>query len=133
MKTPISYYGGKQNMVRHILPMFPQHKQYVEPFFGGGAVFFAKTPSSHEVINDLDNRVINFYRVLQNNFEDSQNLIKSTLHSEALYQYAKDILDDDTISEVERAWAFWVQTNMSFSKKIYAGFAFENNGLCCLS
>ena len=127
MKTPISYYGGKQNMVRHILPLFPQHKQYVEPFFGGGAVFFAKTPSDHEVINDLDNRVINFYRVLQGNFEGLQDLIKSTLHSEAVHKYAKDILEDEAISEVERAWAFWVRCNMSFGYVVGAGFAFANS------
>lgn len=34
MKTPISYWGGKQMMVRHILPLIPEHKIYVEPFFG---------------------------------------------------------------------------------------------------
>ena len=38
MKTPISYYGGKQSLLKHILPLIPKHKIYVEPFFGGGAV-----------------------------------------------------------------------------------------------
>jgi DNA adenine methylase len=56
-----------------------------------------------------------------------QNLIKSTLHSEALYYYAKEILKDESISEVERAWAFWVQTNMSFSNVISVGFSFSND------
>ncbi len=36
-KTPISYYGGKQNMLKHILPIIPKHEIYVEAFFGGGA------------------------------------------------------------------------------------------------
>ena len=31
-RTPIAYYGGKLNMLKHILPMFPEHKIYVEPF-----------------------------------------------------------------------------------------------------
>lgn len=39
LKTPISYYGGKQSMLKHILPIIPEHTIYVEPFFGGGAVF----------------------------------------------------------------------------------------------
>lgn len=42
--------------------MFPSHKVYVEPFFGGGAVFFGKTPSEVEVVNDLDSKLIEDYR-----------------------------------------------------------------------
>lgn len=34
MKTPISYYGGKQSMLGEILPRMPQHRIYVEPYFG---------------------------------------------------------------------------------------------------
>lgn len=33
MKTPITYYGGKQKMLKIILPMIPEHDIYVEPFF----------------------------------------------------------------------------------------------------
>lgn len=35
MKTPISYYGGKQTMLKHILPLIPQHRVYTEAFCGG--------------------------------------------------------------------------------------------------
>jgi DNA adenine methylase len=43
MKTPITYYGGKQNLISTILPLILKDKNlYCEPFFGGGAVFFAK-------------------------------------------------------------------------------------------
>mgnify|MGYP000216877373 CR=1 FL=1 len=51
MKTPITYYGGKQTLLKYLLPLIPQHKLYCEPFFGGGAVFFAKPKSDVEVIN----------------------------------------------------------------------------------
>ena len=67
IKTPISYYGGKQNLIKHILPLIPNHVQYCEPFVGGAAVFFAKKPSQIEVINDYDNRVVNFWFVLLQN------------------------------------------------------------------
>ena len=53
VKTPISYYGGKQSMLKHILPIIPKHSNYVEPFFGGGAVFWAKDPKATEIINDF--------------------------------------------------------------------------------
>ena len=53
MKTPISYYGGKQTLLKHILPLIPKHKLYTEAFCGGAAVLFAKRPADGEVINDI--------------------------------------------------------------------------------
>jgi len=43
MKTPISYYGGKQKLVSKILQLVPEHKLYCEPFVGGGAVFWKES------------------------------------------------------------------------------------------
>jgi DNA adenine methylase len=127
MTTPISYYGGKQNMIQHLLPLIPEHKQYVEPFIGGASMFFAKKPSECEVINDYDLRVTNFWDCLQNDFEALQHKIRSTLHSEIEHHRAKDILKAGfKDNRLDFAWAFWVQTNMSFGKKIFAGFAFSN-------
>lgn len=42
MKTPITYYGGKQNMLKHILPLVPKHSLYTEAFAGGAALFLQK-------------------------------------------------------------------------------------------
>jgi DNA adenine methylase len=128
MKTPVSYYGGKQRLVPEILPLIPTHTQYVEPFCGGAAVFWAKKPSAHEVINDLDGRVVNFYRVLQTRFDELQTMIRGTLHSEAEHRWAKSVLADVDADEVDRAWAFWVRCNMSFGSALEHGFAFNNNG-----
>ena len=52
MKTPITYYGGKQTMLKHILPLIPKHKVYTETFLGGGAVLWAKDPAPLEIVND---------------------------------------------------------------------------------
>ncbi len=60
IKTPTSYYGGKQNLVRHILPLIPDHTVYTEPFVGGGAIFWSKPPSTTEIINDYNRELINF-------------------------------------------------------------------------
>lgn len=54
MRTPISYYGGKQTMLKHILPLIPRHRIYTEAFCGGAAVLFAKRPAEAEVINDIN-------------------------------------------------------------------------------
>lgn len=45
LKTPISYYGGKQMLLKHILPLIPEHTLYTEAFCGGCAVLFAKPPA----------------------------------------------------------------------------------------
>lgn len=60
MKTPISYYGGKQTLLKHILPLIPKHKLYTEAFCGGAAVLFAKRPADGEVINDISMDITNF-------------------------------------------------------------------------
>lgn len=126
MKTPISYYGGKQNLLSEILPLIPDHQQYVEPFCGGASLFWAKDPSYHEAINDSDERVINFWRVLQTDFDRLKQMIENTLHHELSHKKAKEILMLPISNPLEYAWAFWVQTQMSFSHKIFAGFAFNN-------
>lgn len=128
MKTPISYYGGKQNLISELLKLIPPHKQYVEPFVGGASLFFAKPPSDHEVINDFNLQVVNFWEVLQSDFDRLQAKIKSTLHSEAQYIKAKKILKADIVDPVDFAWAFYVQCHLSFSKKIYGGFTFSKDG-----
>ncbi|MBN4051392.1 DNA adenine methylase, partial [bacterium AH-315-M05] len=79
MKTPITYYGGKQTLAKTIVALIPEHRLYCEPFFGGGAVFFAKEPSTVEVINDTNREVVNFYRVVKKHFRKLQQEIWATL------------------------------------------------------
>ena len=92
MRTCISYYGGKQNLAPEVISLFPEHIQYVEPFLGGGAVFFQKAISFNEVINDLNGWVTNFYFVVQTKYDQLEPLIKGTLHSEIHHLRAADIL-----------------------------------------
>lgn len=119
MKTPITYYGGKQLITAEILPLIPPHKVYIEPFFGGGAIFFAKPVSELEVINDINDRVINFYRVLKIDFDNLQKLVLASLHSRKLHKQAYFIYNKPEMhSDLLNAWAFWVVTNMGFKSKI---------------
>lgn len=127
MRTPITYYGGKQSMLNEILPLIPQHKIYCEPYFGGGAVFFAKQPSYLEVINDTNDRLISFYTAMQCNFDDLNQMIEDTLHSERMHQEAKDIYHGrKPAGMLELAWSVWVVTNMSFTGSVYGGWKWCN-------
>ena len=119
MKTPITYYGGKQTLLKYLLPLIPQHRMYCEPFFGGGAVFFAKPKSDVEVINDINGEVINFYRVIKTKFSELQKEVQSTLHSRELYKKAMEVYKNPAkFSDVKRAWALWTATNQGFAGMI---------------
>ena len=119
LNSPITYYGGKKQMVPHILPLIPEHKVYVEPFFGGGAVFFAKDPVELEIINDLNQSVMIFYRQLKENFSELRQMIQGSLHSREAYNRAKVIYElPDLFEEVQIAWSFWILTNQGFAGKI---------------
>lgn len=121
LKTPITYYGGKQLMLPYILPNIPEHEIYTEAFFGGGAVFFAKEPAHVEIINDMNGEVINFYKVLQTDFLRLNEMIQSTLHSREMYYEAQVVYNMPQLFEpVRRAWSFWILTNQGFSSKIGA-------------
>lgn len=124
MRQPLSYYGGKQKLAKTIVRLIPAHTAYVEPFFGGGAVFFAKEPAKIEIINDINDAVVNFYHVCKTQFPELQKRIAQTLHARAEYNKAAEILKDntDTYTPVERAWAVWVQSNTSFCQKMLHGF-----------
>ena len=54
--------GGKSKIKNYIISKMPQHKIYVEPFIGGGSVFFSKEPADINVINDKDIEIYNMYR-----------------------------------------------------------------------
>lgn len=128
MKTPITYYGGKQLMLPYILPLIPNHEIYTECFFGGGAVFFAKEPAPVEIINDMNGEVINFYRVLQMDFWKLNEAIQATLHSRELYHDAQTVYNHPHMFDpIKRAWAFWVLTNQGFSSKI-GSWGYEKKG-----
>jgi DNA adenine methylase len=119
LSTPISYYGGKQSMLQHILPLLPDHSVYVEPFFGGGAVFWAKKPSDVEIINDFNGMVVNFYRQLKSNFEELKQAIDATPYSRQAYQKAMVVYENPYLFDsVTKAWAFWIGTSQGFSNKI---------------
>lgn len=129
MRTPITYYGGKQTMLPHILPLIPNHEVYTEAFCGGAAVFFAKRPAPAEVINDLNLELVNFYNVVQSDFSSLKREIDSTLHSRDVHTHAQHIMQYPSFfSPVQRAWAVWVCSKMSFASKLDGTFGYDFAG-----
>lgn len=125
MKTPICYYGGKQGMIKDIMPLVPDHTVYNEPFAGGAALLFAKEPVKVNVINDLNGELVNFYRTIVSDFDALKTEIESTLHAREQHQVAWFIYNNpDYFNRVKRAWAVWVLSNLGFSGLFSSSFSF---------
>jgi DNA adenine methylase len=130
MKPPLTYYGGKQKLAKTINQLIPEHRIYVEPFFGGGAVFFAKNPSLLEVINDTNGELMNFYKVMKTKFTRLEKEISITLRSRDAYRKAKVIYHNpDMFDEIKRAWAVWTLANQCYASIIGStwGYDLKNN------
>jgi DNA adenine methylase len=126
MKTPTSYYGGKQNLVSTILPLIPKHTTYVEPFVGGGAIFWSKPKSEVEVINDYNRELINFYECVQNEFVELEKMVRISLHSRSIHNDATVIYNNPHMfSRLQRAWSVWVLAAQSFSSMLDGTWGYD--------
>ena len=66
LKPPFPYFGGKSKVADEVWARFGPVKNYVEPFFGSGAVLLGRPAvSGVETVNDLDGFVANFWRSMQ--------------------------------------------------------------------
>jgi len=66
IKAPFPYFGGKSRVAAEVWRRFGDTPNYVEPFFGSGAVLLARpTPPGIETINDADGLLVNFWRALR--------------------------------------------------------------------
>lgn len=133
MKTCLSYYGGKAKIATQIVPhiMAIPHTVYVEPFFGGGAVLYAKGKIDRgnsnyyrEAINDLNKQLIMFWRVAREQPSELARWIELTPYSQEEFREARKIYNNPSeYSDLKVAWATYIQCNMSFSNKIEAGWS----------
>ena len=66
LKAPFPWFGGKSKVASIVWERFGDVQNYVEPFFGSGAVLLSRpTEPGIETVNDLDCMVANFWRALQ--------------------------------------------------------------------
>lgn len=114
VKPPFCYFGGKVGMAEAIVALLPPHRVYLEPYFGSGAVLFSKPRSRFEIVNDLDDAVVTFWRVLRQRPAELEAVCALTPHARGEYRAAA--LDAEGIDELERARRWWVRVNQSFAK-----------------
>jgi DNA adenine methylase len=140
LTPPLKWHGGKAYLAARIIGLMPPHLHYVEPYFGGGQVLFARDPADRrlwwpgrtsdkreaggvsEVINDIHQDLMNFYAVLKDAeaFGRLEHLLSLTLHSEAEWEAARDVLDGTGGDPVLRAAAFFTCCRQSLSGRMDA-------------
>lgn len=122
MKSILKYPGGKWRIAEWIISFFPQHKVYLEPFFGSGAVFFKKEPSYIETINDIDGQIVNLFKVCRDNPQELARLINLTPFSREEFVNCYEPSADD----VEQARRTIVRFHQSFGTSNSAKKSWKN-------
>ena len=128
LKTPLRYPGGKSRACVKMDPYFPDLRNYDEfrePFLGGGSVAIhitKKYPSLDIWVNDLYEPLVNFWQQLQMfglDLKDKLVDLKSTHNNpesaKELFLASKEKVNDQSLSSLDRAVAFYVVNKCSFS------------------
>lgn len=94
MKSFIKWAGGKEKELPIILSNLPQNfDRYIEPFVGGGAVYFA-IDVENSIINDKSDELIKLYKFIQSGDADFLNKIKSLYHN---WELLENVINDNSV------------------------------------
>lgn len=124
MNTCIKWHGGKSYLARRIVELMPPHARYCEPFFGGGSVLFARDGEGvAEFVNDIDNHLTNFWRVLgnTNRFERFQRMVEAVPFSEVEFDESRmtwipivdDLEEQRVLDAISHATSFFIRNRQS--------------------
>lgn len=115
------YFGGKFYHVREIIPLMCKLNGYCEPFGGSASILINREPCELEVYNDLNNDIVNFFRVLRENPEELIRRIELTPYSRQEFRNCLEFYDNCS-DPIERARMFYVlvrqSVNSVFSLKV---------------
>lgn len=130
MRCPLKYPGSKWRLSPWITSFFPEHKFYLEPYFGSGAAFFAKSPSPYETVNDKDELVVNFFRACREYPEELAHAIRLTPYARAEFRHIEEDAAGQTIHLtgdcIEDARRFCVRCFQGFGSKLADRVGWKN-------
>ena len=106
LNSPFKWVGGKSRLRKQIISILPPHTCYVEPFGVAAWVLLGKERSEVEVLNDIDQELINFFRVVKNKPEEFIASFDLALVSRAEFERLAE-LNVSTATEIERAHRFY--------------------------
>ena len=106
INSPFKWVGGKSRLRKPIIDLLSEHTCYVEPFAGAAWVLFGKPPSQVEILNDIDQELITFFRVVKAEPEKLIESFELELVSRAEFARLAD-LNPNELSDIERAHRFY--------------------------
>jgi DNA adenine methylase len=111
MLTLAPWKGGKARLVTRLLPLFPPHRCYVEPFGGMASLLLNKPTSEVEVYNDRDDRLVELFAVLKYHPQEFDRELDGLLTSRRLFELYRDRTG---ITDIQRAAQFLYALAFSF-------------------
>lgn len=110
-RPALRWHGGKWLLAPWIISHFPKHQVYVEPFGGAASVLIRKERVYAEVYNDLDQSVVNLFRVLRSDRAlDLVNALRLTPFAREEFRTAYEVCEDS----VEMARRLVIRSFMGF-------------------
>jgi DNA adenine methylase len=106
VNSPIKWVGGKSRLRKQIINLLPPHTCYVELFAGAAWVLFGKAPSQVEVLNDIDQELVNFFRVVKEKPEELIASFEWTLVSRAEFERLA-LQNLSQLTDTQRAYRFY--------------------------
>lgn len=124
MKPLIKYRGGKSKEIPSFIKYIPNNfETYYEPFFGGGAVFFHLEPQK-AVLNDINIRLMNFYKDIQKNYttvrQQLDELQTTYETNQNKYSLLKNIMPSECIENKNESLYYLIRD--IFNKKIPSNY-----------
>ncbi|MBM4275111.1 MAG: DNA adenine methylase [Deltaproteobacteria bacterium] len=113
INSPFRYAGGKFYARKLILSHIHPHSCYIEPFAGGGSIFFAKKKAPENILNDLDEELMNVYRVIRDEPEELIKFLEGKPAKKELHNYYKNEFKPSNY--LERAGRWYFLNRISFS------------------
>jgi DNA adenine methylase len=106
--------GNKKKIAEQIQGYFPEHKIYIEPFFGAGGMFFNKPKAKYNIVNDLDSDVFNLFNVVMNQKEDLEDsFYNMPVHTDLLKYWGENKETDP----IKKALRFLFLSNFTYLGK----------------
>ena len=106
--------GNKKKIAQEIIKHFPDHKIYIEPFFGAGGMFFNKPKAKYNIVNDLDSDVFNLFQVVMNQKEELEKAFyMMPIHSDLLDYWKKN----EETDPIKKALRFLFLSNLTYLGK----------------